>query len=244
MASGRRKSRGVLGRRAGLVASGLVLALAAPTAASATITANVDGDVIRVEGGNEGNSIEVFYNLFTGELQFSDPAGVVGTATCPEGGGELQCPTTPTTARVSFETGGGEDTVEFLVSYTRFVGPFLATDFIGGPGNDTFSAFGRGTLDGGPGADRLLGGDHGDAGNRIRGGGGKDRLTDNEGSDKLFGEGGADVLVGGDDRDRYSGGAGKDLIRAKDFTKDLGIDCGSGRDRLRSDPFDPKPKSC
>ena len=233
-----------MGRCASLIAGLLLTALAAAPAASAAITANVDGDVIRVEGGPEENTIEVFYAVIAEELHFSDPAGVVGTPTCPDVGGELQCPVTATTARVSFTTGGGADTVEFLAAFRSFVGAALATDFDGGGGRDVFAAIGRGVLEGGPGADRLTGGADQEAANRLVGGSGNDRLTDTEGNDKLFGEGGADVLVGGDDRDRYNGGAGRDLIRARDFTKDLGINCGPGHDRVRRDPFDPRPRSC
>ncbi len=222
--------------------------LTAPPAASATITASVDGDVIQVQGGPEGNTIEVFYSPIAGELRFSDPAGVVGTPSCPQDGAELNCPVTDTTRRVEFVTGGGKDTVEFLISYRAFLGPALATDFDGGGGDDVFEAVGRGVLEGGAGRDRLTGGadtvDGSSPDNRLRGGGGRDRLVDTEGNDKLSGGGGPDVLVGGDDRDRYNAGPGRDVVRARDFTKDLGINCGPGRDVLRSDPFDPRPRSC
>ena len=236
--------RGRAVRRLCVLAGALALGLASAPGASATITANVDGDVIRVEGGAEANTIEVFYALFSGELRFTDPAGAVSSATCTAAGNDIDCPTTVSTARIVFDTGGGEDTVEFLSAYTNFIGPFLATDFNGGASDDAFTAFGRGTLNGGAGRDDLTGGADGDAGNRILGGPGNDLLTDTEGNDTLNGGGGADRLIGGDDRDRYKGGAGRDRIRARDFTKDLGINCGPGRDRVRRDPFDPRPRSC
>jgi hypothetical protein len=224
----------------------LALGVAMPAVAHADTEASVVGDEIRIESGPEDNSIEVGYQLFAGFVSIEDPGvPLIGTPTCPEDGDRLECPLSKTTTGIVAETGGGADRMEFLAAYLSFVGPLLATSFSGGSGDDTFAAIGRGRLDGGPGKDRLTGGSLGDdPDNVLLGGGGADVLTDNEGDDALKGGGGGDRLKGGDDRDRYAAGSGRDRVRARDFTQDRRINCGSGDDRLRSDPFDPAPQSC
>jgi Ca2+-binding RTX toxin-like protein len=68
---------------------------------------------------------------------------------------------------------------------------------------------GNDTLDGGPGADLLLG----EGGNdEIFGGGGDDTIRGGAGADDLGGEGGNDSLEGGEGDDHMHGGDGYDVL--------------------------------
>jgi Ca2+-binding RTX toxin-like protein len=111
------------------------------------------------------------------------------------------------------------------------------TSLHGGPGDDLILR--RGPRDGdphlrpvtwgGPGDDRIEGGNNND---RLVGGTGRDVLlgaqlwdevVGGDGADILRGEGSRDLLFGGPDDDRLRGGAGRDLARGKS-----GVDTASG----------------
>jgi hypothetical protein len=76
-----------------------------------------------------------------------------------------------------------------------------------------------------------------DASDLLRGRGGNDRLRGEGGDDCMFGGGGRDRLDGGAGRDEIAGGAGNDRIDSRDGEADR-VRCGSGRDRVKSDPED------
>lgn len=76
------------------------------------------------------------------------------------------------------------------------------------------------------------------SGDRLVGGGGKDRLNGLEGDDCVLGQGGGDRLKGGPGKDRLVGGSGNDVIRAADGERDR-VSCGAGkRDRAVVDRRD------
>jgi Ca2+-binding RTX toxin-like protein len=121
---------------------------------------------------------------------------------------------------------------------------------LGNDGDDDLALAGGvpGTLDGGPGADALRGGDGsqmllGGAGNDtldggpgadvLRGGDGDDELAGGAGADVLAGDGGDDQLDGGADADQIDGGDGRDSANGGD-----GADVilgGAGPDALNGD---------
>lgn len=77
------------------------------------------------------------------------------------------------------------------------------------------------------------------AGEEIRGLGGGDTIRGRPGDDVLRGNKGEDRLKGGPGRDRFFGGAGDDSVDARDGEKDGPIDCGAGRDTVRTDGGEP-----
>lgn len=80
----------------------------------------------------------------------------------------------------------------------------------GGAGEDTLTAPDRPSyLDGGPGADTVVGGSDRDW---LLGGTGNDALYGYGGDDRLEGGDGVDVMLGGDGKDHMYGGAGNDLM--------------------------------
>jgi Ca2+-binding RTX toxin-like protein len=94
-------------------------------------------------------------------------------------------------------------------------------------------------LRGRPGSDCLTG----DSGNdRLSGSTGNDRLSGGSGNDALSGGPGRDSIRGGSGRNRYSGGPGNDTINARNGRRET-VNCGSGRDRARTDRFDRR-RSC
>ncbi|CAA9529085.1 MAG: Alkaline phosphatase [uncultured Solirubrobacteraceae bacterium] len=94
----------------------------------------------------------------------------------------------------------------------------------------------RDTLSGGSGDDVLT--DQAGGGDRLSGGSGDDRLAlMGGGSAVLRGGPGNDELEGGEGRDRFFGDAGRDSIDARDARIER-VDCGTGRDRIRSDRRD------
>jgi Ca2+-binding RTX toxin-like protein len=63
----------------------------------------------------------------------------------------------------------------------------------------------------------------------VSGGGGRDKLRGGKGADKVSGGAGRDLIVGGKGHDKLRGGAGaRDLIKARDRTRDV-VNCGGGR---------------
>lgn len=77
------------------------------------------------------------------------------------------------------------------------------------------------------------------AGEEIRGLGGADTVRGRPGDDLLRGNEGGDRLNGGPGRDRFFGGAGDDSVDARDGERDGTIDCGTGRDTVRTDGGEP-----
>jgi Ca2+-binding RTX toxin-like protein len=159
---------------------------------------------------------------------------------------------------------GSGDTVEYVENVVGGAGDDFIIEAIGDFGikDNVFR--------GGPGDDRLIGGDDsdqliGEAGldrlkggrgaDRLSGGGSADLISGEDGPDVLAGDGGGDRMLGGPKRDRLTGGPGadfmkglgqKDLIFARDNTRDRRIDCGPGgrREAAQRDRIDPPAISC
>ena len=83
---------------------------------------------------------------------------------------------------------------------------------------------------------------------RVKGTPFDDLLKGDAGDNALIGAAGNDRLKGKRGRDRLKGKGGIDVLLAKDGTRDLGINCGRGNNRLERAKFDkgldPRPKSC
>ena len=125
----------------------------------------------------------------------------------------------------------------------------------GGVGaDDLFGQQDADLLGGGAGRDRLWGGGSTDS---LTGGAGADVLLGQGGNDRLYGGAGRDTLLGGPGsdsivevprayaatdpldtgRNRVSGGGGRDRIDVANGRRDL-VDCGGGRDTVKSDRAD------
>ena len=90
------------------------------------------------------------------------------------------------------------------------------------------------------GRDRLRGGAGDDC---LFGGAGNDRLEGDGGRDRLKGGHGRDRLVGGPGRDRLVGGPGADVLRSRGGGRDV-VRCGAGRDRVIADRHDRVERGC
>jgi len=211
----------------------LAAAMVLPAAAGASTTVSLTGKTIRATSDpGEKNKITLELDLGIGAFTVDDPLGVVATSPCTQVSlTEAACAITA--HRIIVNTGDGKDQIGEgiqLVLFSRLISdpanPFI---FNGGPGNDTVTGgMGGEKLIGGPGNDVIVGFDGNDI---LDGGPGADRLDAFKGALNLG-------------RDHYFGGPGPDRINARDFTKDLSIDCGSGHDKLTRDRFDPRPKRC
>ncbi|MGH2957124.1 MAG: calcium-binding protein [Solirubrobacterales bacterium] len=71
-----------------------------------------------------------------------------------------------------------------------------------------------------------------------------DRLIGSSRGETIWGRDGNDLLVGRGGADALEGFSGRDRLDARDGRRDRAIDCGSGRDRARSDRVDPRPRKC
>jgi Ca2+-binding RTX toxin-like protein len=116
-----------------------------------------------------------------------------------------------------------------------------------GAGPDSISLFGgtNATVHGGPGRDRMGGGQVTDT-NSFFGDGGRDRLFDGNGNDLLDGGTGPDrlrALHAG--ADQLLGGSGNDRLVGDDGIADTTMDCGTGaKDRVRFDRALDSPIGC
>lgn len=137
-------------------------------------------------------------NTAAGPVEIARPAGVDFElpAECAEAGMRLD--------DVDRVVWLGPDTTTWTPEdrFADDAGPFVV---IGGDGDDTITASGRGDcLFGGPGDDELIGGVGNDV---LVGGDGLDTLRGGDGGDVLHGGPGEDRLAGGDGVDRFFGGA-------------------------------------
>ena len=96
------------------------------------------------------------------------------------------------------------------------------------------------SIRGAGGKDRLRGGPGDDC---LYGGNGNDRLKGDDGKDTLKGGKGRDRLVGGKGKDKLVGGPGRDVLRSKGGGRDL-VKCGAGRDRVIADKRDKVRGGC
>lgn len=149
------------------------------------------------------------------------------------------------------QKGGGPGELDKLVNIDEVVGgprgddlrgPFLKGTLEGGPGNDRLRAAGDEgeNMDGGHGNDRLLATRSG--GGLLKGGPGDDEIIAGSEAEKLYGESGNDLLRGGSGEDLLRAGRGRDRVFSSDGERDS-IDCGPGRDSLNGDRHD-RPRRC
>jgi Ca2+-binding RTX toxin-like protein len=71
----------------------------------------------------------------------------------------------------------------------------------------------------------------------VNGGPGSDRISGGDGRDVLLGGPGNDVIRAGRDADVVLAGPGRDVVFARDRHRDR-IDCGGGRDTAKVDRVD------
>jgi Ca2+-binding RTX toxin-like protein len=99
------------------------------------------------------------------------------------------------------------------------------------------------TLEGGAGADHLVGGrgpdglNGGTGSDDLEGRGGEDSLNGSLGADRIDGGRGPDHLYGGPGRDRLDGGPGADFLYSRDASSDW-LRCGGGSDGAVVDGLD------
>ena len=232
--------RGVAVSRVALAAL-VALAAALPSSAAAITQVSTNGNVVRaVSDSGEANEIQVDLDVNNGHILVEDGTqGVAVGAPCVIVMTHAECPLgIGNTARIIVRSGDGRDTIDEGLLLV-LVEPLLDAEGFRpillklGPGNDRGQAgLGAGRIIGGPGNDRLVGF------------GGPDTLIGGAGNDVLDRQGTGDSVEPNDGRDRYFGGPGADKIRARDFTRDLRISCGPGRDTLSRDRFDPRPSGC
>lgn len=225
----------------GVVLVALLVALAIPDIAPAATAVRVTGNTVRASSDpGEANEINVDLDLPGGGVVVADDSeGVTVTPPCILSAGDAECPLGSVDTRVIVKAGNGNDTVTegiFLVAFAPFLKSASAPPIVfdlGGGRDASQGGFGPDRIIGGTGNDLMIGLDGSDT---LIGGPGNDFL------DKPFGGGTLKSNLG---RDRYLGGPGADKIRARDFTRDIQINCGPGRDkRLGKDRFDPKPVGC
>lgn len=220
--------------------------------ASAALTTAADGNTLRVFSNNPGeqNSARVEIDDDEG-LIFTDSEAGAQAGFCPVVADDIVCGNDLNGfSKIRFELSGGNDS--FATFDPRLIG-LAGLRVLMGPGEDQVFTLAPVNLSLGPGndaaalslvADKADGGEGNDL---IFGGTGDDVLKGGPGNDKLDGGFQDKTLEGfgdSDGRDTFIGGPGRDKILAKDFTKDRKIDCGPGRDKVKRDRFDPKPKNC
>lgn len=225
------------------------LCVAAATDASAAVMAEMvprggDGGLrFNVLGDSGRSKVEVTKRYRPGPVRgdiyaVTNPSGATPGEGCERKSDiRVLCvdPTTKNDPAAYFRLGGGVDrlTIPGMMFSRLMVG--------GGPGSDFLESSGyslkeyRIVLDGGLGADRVVGGT------------GNDFLRGGAGPDTLLGLGNDDRLYGGSGADRMFGDQGFDVLNAADGAADRVIDCGEGdewgrhRDLALIDKRDPAP---
>ncbi len=223
------------------LAAAALASAALPSAATAATNVSVTANVIRaVSDPGESNQVVVEFDVDSNEVHVFDLLhGITVAAPCVDTGFEADCPLSiGDPARIIVRAGDGRDNVA-EGSLLALVEPYLETQGLKpileklGPGDDRGQAgLGSGRIVGGPGNDRMTGLD------------GSDTLIGGPGNDVLDRQLTGSTVEANTGRDRYFAGPGADKIRARDFTRDLRISCGPGRDVLSRDRFDPRPSGC
>ncbi len=196
-----------------------VQTLAADPASSVAINTGTGTDSVLLGGDHHAANLKASFTVTNadatgGMLEVNDSAGktavnLVVSATSITGSGfqitEAGLPFNTVTLR----TGAGADTI--LVASVSAVNNVIES----GAGNDSITGT-NGVMtplriDGGDGADTIMGGGVGDI---IHGGAGNDLIVGGRGNDSLFGDGGVDTFVWnpGDASDVMDGGTGADQL--------------------------------
>ncbi len=216
----------------------LFAALAMPATAPAATAVQANGSTVRaISDPGEANHIRVDLDIDTAAATVEDSEGITVTPPCVLVMGSAQCPFFGGERRFIVQSGDRNDIVSeglVLIVFGSLLDPQPSPVILDlGRGNDTATGgFGPDQISGGTGNDRMIGFDGPD---KLFGGPGNDAL------DKPLGGPSTGLNAG---RDSYWAGPGADRIRAKDFTRDIRISCGTGRDNLKRDRFDPNPSRC
>lgn len=187
----------------------------APAAHAATVTRAPDGTLVYTAAAGERNRVGIQSTYDELGVVFYDSSGVLTAgpdgctfqpASSPGGVTSVTCPAKPPAVRV--ELGDGDD--EQYVS----LGVRVPITVLGGAGNDDIGTQETaGTLDGGPGNDRVIGDDGDDT---LIGGDGNDTIEGKVGSDRVDGGAGDDHISGDGSEGQWSdvidGGSGTDTI--------------------------------
>lgn len=132
---------------------------------------------------------------------------------------------------ISIDAKGGNDLVELvgrIITPASIEGGDGADRLIGGFGNDTINGgAGKDFIFGRRGNDRLFGGDGNDL---IHGDEGNDEISGGAGHDRLLGGAGADVINGDGGNDKIMGGSGHDTLSGDDGDDEINGE--GGRDML------------
>lgn len=219
----------------------LLAAAALPSSAPAATHVSINGNIVRaVSDQGENNEVLVDFNIANGRIEVEDDAeGVTAAPPCVMVGGGAECPLGPSNQRgIIVRPGDGHDEVSEGLLLV-LIEPYLAASGFDpileklGPGNDFgVAGLGPSRIIGGPGNDQMIGFD------------GRDTLIGGPGNDVLDRQNTGESVEPNEGRDRYLAGPGADKIRARDFTRDLRISCGPGRDVVSRDRFDPRPSGC
>lgn len=256
-----------------------VLALA--PAAHATLNLTAGPDAVVVNGDDGQNRIKLTGGSTSGgdnyAFQFYSEDGEpvnLGDSGCASNGGSpvetIYCGNSGFSKAV-FNLAGGSDTISYYNDPILDVISELTVDFgagndtngggfkgipttmLGGEGDDRLSGQDGPTsvVDGGPGADTLIGGGA-MSGETLRGGPGNDNINGLAGNDAIFGDDGNDALTGGAESDTITGGpgvddvlgddtynafSGNDTLLLVDGERDTGT-CGFGADTAEVDAID------
>ena len=254
--------------RARVLASFLCVALVAPISAEAARVFGPDNsNQVRIlDEGAEVNDVIVRGSRVSGDVWTVDvrdvgSAPLVAGRNCEQTATGVTC-TGPHRYEIVLELRRGNDQIDatglakgmYLIvragaGNDRVLGSLGAENYFlrGGAGDDFFRVGPTAPyaeVDGGPGADHIIGGNR--SFEFLEGGPGADRLEGRSGVETLREEEGDDLIRGGDGRDRIYpdvgedevlAGAGDDQIYPSDGERDI-VDCGGGHDRVEPDAAD------
>jgi hypothetical protein len=241
---------GSLGRFTLALGASALLGLALASSSSAALTSSLIDDELRLTSDDLREKNQALIEIGDNGLEFRDLKAGVSAGVCPVSGGAIVCgPILNGVSRFRISLRAGNDLLQTFDP--RLIGLPRVKALMGSGDDQVSTLFTPVDADLGQGDDfahtSLLA-------DVVKGGGGVDQLEPGPGDDFVDGGAGDDLLRGGfrrdvgtgrsDGRDTLLGGDGKDKVLAKDFTKDKRIDCGAGRDALRRDRFDPRPKRC
>lgn len=159
-----------------------------------TVTANLNGDTLLIQGDRYNNFIQIDFVCTEKEeapwaVTVRNQGGVIGTFEFDD------------TKRILVNASSGNDVV--------IINNDLDYDWQDGENRQHFAKAISATLNGGDGNDYLIGGGGNDI---LNGGNGSDTLQGMDGRDSLSGGAGADQLMGGGGDDVLYGGAGNDFL--------------------------------
>ena len=179
--------------------------IGAPSSLASTVTIT-GGDTVRVaETGNEENAIGISYDASSDFYRIVDSTAMLTpTGTCVTVDAHNATCLAAQIKTISVSSGERADTIELDAAT---IPGTITEDLDGGPEDDTLTGANTpGTLNGGPGNDRVSGR------GTLNGGSGNDALVGSPLADNLRGSSGRDTLDGGFGADDIAGGSGTDTL--------------------------------